>query len=103
MAEKANLRMTTISSTLKTNTICPLSSSLILLLSGLPLCLGPLNKCLFKMGFLYSSKWDKINTDVDNAFTPFSTAYVQAFTNSWVVVVVKYIHVRILLVGNRQE
>ena len=49
VAEKANSRVT-IPSTLKTNTICPLSSSLIWLLPGLPLCLGLLNKCLFKLG-----------------------------------------------------
>ena len=49
VAEKANSRVT-IPSTLKTNTVCPLSSSLILLLSGLPLCLGLLDKGLFKLG-----------------------------------------------------
>ena len=49
MAEKANSRVT-IPSTLKTNIICPLSSSLILLVSGLPLCLCLLNKCVFKLG-----------------------------------------------------
>ena len=43
VVEKANSRVT-VPSTLKTNTICLLSSSLILLLSGLPLCLGLLNK-----------------------------------------------------------
>ena len=37
-------------STLKTNTICPLSSSLIWLVWALPLCLGLLDKGLFKLG-----------------------------------------------------
>ena len=49
VAEKANLRVT-ITSTLKTNTVCPLSSSLVLLVSGLPLCLSLLDKGLFKLG-----------------------------------------------------
>ena len=49
VAEKANSRMT-ILSTLKTNAICPLSSSLILLLLWLPLCLSLLDKGLFKLG-----------------------------------------------------
>ena len=49
MAEKANLTVA-IPSTLETNTICPLSGSLVLLLSGLPLGLGLLDKGLFKLG-----------------------------------------------------
>ena len=49
MAEETNSRVT-IPSTLKKNPICPLSFSLICLLSGLPLCLGLLNKGLFKLG-----------------------------------------------------
>ena len=49
VAEKPNSRVT-IPSTLKTNTICPLTSSLILLVLGLPLCLGLLNKGLCKLG-----------------------------------------------------
>ena len=49
MAEKANSRVT-IPSTLKINTINPLSSSLVLLVLGLALCLGLLDKGLFKMG-----------------------------------------------------
>ena len=48
VAEKANSRVT-MPSTLRTNTISPLSSSLILLVSGLPLCLGLLDKGLFEV------------------------------------------------------
>ena len=49
VAESANLKVT-IPSTLKTNTIYTLSSSLIMLVSGLPLCLGLLDKGLSKLG-----------------------------------------------------
>ena len=49
VAEKNNLRGTA-SSTQRTNTVRLLSSSLILLLSGLPLRLSLLDKGLFKMG-----------------------------------------------------
>ena len=49
MAEEANSRVT-VPSTLKMITICPLFSSLIWLVLGLPLCLGLLDKCLFKLG-----------------------------------------------------
>ena len=63
VAEKANLRVS-IPSTLKTNTICPLSSSLILLVSGLPLFFILLDKGLFKLGGHDAPPASRLNTQM---------------------------------------